>query len=369
MAYFNKFRGTKGFITMWERVLRFRYMITEEAKRRTRILAFWEKFGDEAVKEAFGTSKRTLYRWQRALESGLGKLESLNTTSTSPKSKRKRIVPEEVEAYLIEQRRLHPRTGKKKLSVLLNEDLGISYSESKVGRILSDLKKAGRLPKPVRYSLMGKTGNLIERKEKKKRKKLRRKDYNPEKSGDLVQIDTVVKFVNGVRRFIVTAIDIESDFAFAYAYTNISSAVARDFMQKLERVAPFSITHVQTDNGLEFEKYFRDYIEKRGIVHFHNYPRCPKMNAYVERFNRTIQYDFADWHLFDLKDNITKFNRDLIDWLIWYDTKRPHESLGMVSPLRYIVMTLPTKECQMWWTRTSPRQKDDYMINFYRGKR
>ena len=66
-----------------------------------------------------------------------------------------------------------------------------------------------------------------------KRKKLRRKDYHPEKAGDLVQVDTVVKFINGIRRFIMTAIDVESDFAFAYGYTHLSSATGRDFLKKL----------------------------------------------------------------------------------------------------------------------------------------
>ena len=45
MGIFNKFRGTKGFISIWQRVIRFRYMITEQAKKRTRVLAFWEKHG------------------------------------------------------------------------------------------------------------------------------------------------------------------------------------------------------------------------------------------------------------------------------------------------------------------------------------
>ncbi len=39
MRQFNKFKDTKGFITIWQRVLRFRYMITEQAKERCRILA------------------------------------------------------------------------------------------------------------------------------------------------------------------------------------------------------------------------------------------------------------------------------------------------------------------------------------------
>jgi transposase InsO family protein len=326
-------------------------MITEQAKERCRILAFWERHGDDATKEAFSVSRRTLFRWQGALHKTGGKLEGLNATTTAPKNRRKRDVKLEATEYIIQQRKLHYRIGKKKISVLLKEDTGISYSDSKIGRILTDLKRRNLLPAYNKVSMYARTGNVKERVIK-KRKKVRRKDYNPEKAGDLVQVDTVVKFIHGTRRFIMTAIDVESDFAFAYAYKNLSSAVGRDFLKKLRDIAPFEITHIQTDNGLEFEKYFREYLEEEKIIHFHNYPRCPKMNAYIERFNRTIQEQYVNWNLISLLDDIDTFNKNLMDWLLWYDLKRPHESLGMVSPLRYIVSTLPTEECQMWWTRT-----------------
>ena len=351
MRIFNKFKGTKGFITIWERVLRFRYMITEQAKERCRILAFWEKHGNEATQEAFKVSRRTLFRWQKKLEDSLGKLEGLNKGKTIPKNTRKRIIDERAITFIIEQRKLHYRLGKKKLATMLKDEYGISYSESKLGRILSDLKKRNLLPAYLKISLNGRTGNLYERTPK-KRKKMRIKDYRPDKAGDLVQVDTVVKFINGVKRYVLTAIDVESDFTFALAYTSLSSTTSTDFMKKLEEVVPFTIKRVQTDNGLEFEKYFRDYLNLKKILHFHNYPKCPKMNAFIERFNRTIQEDFINSNLLHLKEDINRFNRDLIDWLLWYNTKRPHESLGRVSPLRYIVMTLPAKECQMWWTCT-----------------
>ncbi len=74
MRQFNKFRGTKGFITMWERVLRFRYMITEQAKERCRILAFWERHGTLATEEAFKVKKRTLFNWQKSLKEGVLKI-------------------------------------------------------------------------------------------------------------------------------------------------------------------------------------------------------------------------------------------------------------------------------------------------------
>jgi transposase InsO family protein len=336
-------------------------MITEQAKERCRTLAFWERHGNEATCEAFNISRRTLFRWQKSLNITGGKLEGLNSITTAPNRRRKRDVNILATDYIINQRKEHYRIGKKKLAVLLKEDLNISYSESKVGRILFDLKKRNLLPNYNKVSMYARTGNITERIIK-KRKKLRRKDYNPEKSGDLIQVDTVVKFIDGIRRYIMTAIDIESDFAFAYGYKNLSSAVGRDFLKKLQDVAPFKITHIQTDNGLEFEKYFREYLEEEKIVHFHNYPRCPKMNAMIERFNRTIQEQYVNWNLMSLKDDLPTFNKNLMEWLLWYDTKRPHESLGLVSPLKYIVSTLPTDECHMWWTRTKSRQNFNFGV-------
>src|ERR1035437_5729512 len=109
------FRGTKGFLTLWNRVIRFRYMITEQAKERCRILAFWERHGALATKEAFDVSERTLFRWQKALKREQGRLEGLNSTSTAPNKRRKRYVKTEAISYIIEQRKLHYRIGKKKL--------------------------------------------------------------------------------------------------------------------------------------------------------------------------------------------------------------------------------------------------------------
>src|SRR3989338_7119827 len=103
MRIFNKFRGTKGFISTWERVIRFRYMITEKAKERCRILSFWEKHGMEATKEAFNVSRPTLFRWQKELKINQGKLEALNKKSTAPKHRRKRIIQEEVRNFILKE--------------------------------------------------------------------------------------------------------------------------------------------------------------------------------------------------------------------------------------------------------------------------
>lgn len=61
------------------------------------------------------------------------------------------------------------------------------------------------------------------------------------------------------------------------------------------------------------------------------------MNAHVEKFNRTIQDDFIDWHLSLLKDP-DEFNRKLIDYLIFCNTERVHKAFqNKLSPVQFMV--------------------------------
>jgi len=316
MEFFNhiycKYTGIKGFVKVYEDSLRYRYMIQEIAIKRAKILLFWQKYGLEATIDAYGVKRSTLFLWKKKLKEGNGRLESLNNKSRTPKNKRKRIIDKEVEEFIIKQRKIYPRLGKEKIAELLEQEGIKKISSSTVGRILTDLKKQGKIPKNIKLSYYAKTDRFIE-KAKKKRRKLRRKDYQPEKEGDLLQLDTIEKFINGIRRYIVTAIDLKSDFGFAYAYPSANSKNTRDFFEKLSKVAPFEIKRIQTDNGSEFEKYFRDYIEKEKIVHFHNYLRHPQANAYIERFNRTLQEEFINYHQSDLAYDLNQFNHKLID--------------------------------------------------------
>ena len=93
MKIHSKYRGIKGFITVCNDAVRYRHMITEQALRKARILAFWEKHGLQAAMEAFGVKRRTLFLWKRKLKEAEGKFEGLNEKKTTPKIKRKRIWP------------------------------------------------------------------------------------------------------------------------------------------------------------------------------------------------------------------------------------------------------------------------------------
>ena len=345
MRQFNVLKGTKGWVQMWERGIRFRHMRNkQEVDRRVKILGFWEVHGDTATKDAFGTSRRTLFRWQAELANSKGKLDSLDPKSTAPHNKRRRQILPEVQAYIIDQRTEHPRLGKDKLSVLLRAK-GYEVSASYVGRVVKDLKARGLLVPTQKLSYYARTGRFRE-KVQIQRTKVRRK----QKQG--LELDTVVRFIDGVKRYILTAIDVERKFAFAGAYSTHSSASASDFLTKLVRVCPFPIEELQTDNGSEFALRFEEACQSLTLTHFHTYPRSPKMNGTVERFNRTISEGFIMLNRHLLRDDIHAFNEKLVDWLLWYNLERPHQSLGQVTPLSAILSGLEARECQMLWTST-----------------
>jgi transposase InsO family protein len=148
-----------------------------------------------------------------------------------------------------------------------------------------------------------------------------------------IEIDTTVKFIQGIKRYILNAIDISNKFQFAYTFKTSSSRNTEIFFKKLESIYPYEkgIHIVQTDNGSEFLGKFDEYLKKRNIKHNFIYPRCPRINGFIERANRTLQEEFIDLHLNLLLEDIDGFNEKLMDYLVWYNTERPHGSLNNKS--------------------------------------
>lgn len=184
--------------------------------------------------------------------------------------------------FIKEYRNKHIKASQYVIKPVLDkfcEERGIKkISISTISRIIKQLKVRGEIKYGYKVSYNGRSGKIRISVEK-RRKKERRKGYKPENSWELLQIDTITIFKEGIRRYIITAVDVSSKFGFAYAYSNLSSRNARDFMNKLEYVSPYKIKHVQTDNGLEFEKYFDEYLKVKGIVHYYNYPRHRVMDV------------------------------------------------------------------------------------------
>ena len=331
---------------------------SKEIEARVKIIEFFDEYGADATRKAFGKSRSTIYLWKQKLKGSGGKLSSLAPGDKAPKNRRRRKHDPFIIQFIVEYRTKHPGVDKVTITPMLKaacEAKGIKPpSESTVGRIIADLKKQGRLPKNAQVTINGKTGRLHEKAQHKAIKKTRRKGFHPRLPGELVELDTVEIFVDGLKRYLITAVDLPTRFAFAYIYKTGSSASARDFLDKLNWVTPFKITRIQTDNGSEFLKHFAHAAQKQGLIHYFNYPRHPQSNGHLERFNRTIQEQFAYYHT-DCIDEPDEFNLPLMEYLIWYNTEKVHRGIGKKAPLRYYLdkfIANPEKS-NMCWTLTT----------------
>jgi transposase InsO family protein len=349
----NISRGIKGIFKVYESALRYQYMISDKALYKARALAFWEKHGLDATLDAFKVKRRSLFNWKKQFNHGGRVITALNDKKKIPKSKRVRIWPDEIISEIKRLRWDHPNLGKDKLYPELkifcsNHSLQCP-SIPTIGRIIKDL--GGLRIYPAKVSHFGKLKPI------KRRKILRKpKDLKAEYPGHVVALDTVERIVWGKRRYVITFEDIYTRFGFAWSTTSHASLAAKEFFNLCRKVFPFPFSLVLTDNGSEFKKHFNQELNSLHLTHYHTYPKQPKMNAHCERFNRTIQEEFIDYHANELTDT-QLFNRKLMDWLVWYNTRRVHYAFkNQLSPVQFILSLnqeqLP-QECNLTWTHTS----------------
>ncbi|MBU1130056.1 integrase core domain-containing protein [Patescibacteria group bacterium] len=114
-----------------------------------------------------------------------------------------------------------------------------------------------------------------------------------------------------------------------------------------------SFLFFKTDNGSEFLGDFKNHLTSQKLKHWFIYPRCPRINGCVERYNRTIQEEFVNSHLDLLVNNLEKFNRHLADYLVWYNCQRVHKTLKLKTPLQHLTEQGRMSKMSVTYTDTS----------------
>ena len=201
---------------------------------------------------------------------------------------------------------------------------------------------------PVRLNARGKA-RLIKKRSVKPR---RPKQYRPVKTGELIGMDAIELRMGDLRRYIITMIDEHSDYALALAVPSLNSDITSHFFSKATKLFPVAIRQVVTDNGKEFLGNFDKTLQEASIKHIWTYPYTPKMNATCERFNRTLREQFIEFNELLLFEDLNLFNQRMAEYLVLYNSKRPHKSLELMTPVDYILRE--SKNCNMWWTHTPP---------------
>ena len=303
--------------------------LLRDAQKRLKWFDYYEANNNNARKTCrhFDISPDTFYRWKERYNPH--NLRTLQDHSHKPRHVRQPTWSKDIEKGVFELRERYPRWGKEKLTVLLKEQ-GLDISVSMVGRILNRLKSRGILIEPIPHWISAR---------KRQRKRLyavrKPKGYVAKEPGDIVEVDTLdVRPMPGVVFKHFTARDIISRWDVLAASRNATSSSASKFIDTILERMPFPIKAIQVDGGSEFQDVFERTCEAHGIKLFVLPPRSPKLNGHVERAQRTHTEEF--YEVTDASFEMNEINKALTQWEYIYNTIRPHQSLGYLTPKKFL---------------------------------
>ncbi len=305
---------------------------SEVAQLRLRCVELLESHGIAAVQQAFPqVSRRSVYRWRKAYVDSGKRLSSLRARSTRPHTVRQMVVPAQILGFLRTVRQEHPHLSKYKLKPFLDafcREEGLpEYSVSWIGKVLN------------RHELFFATRTNVRRKQRHPRSGYR--VYKTPKPTKLklgyLQLDGIKIHWNGRKCLFLSCIELKTRQAWATRVPTLSSTHAQHFLESVLSRVPYQVHTIHTDNGSEFKAYFDQAVYDLQLTHVWSPPRSPKIHAHIERFNKTIQEEFINYHIDTAIDEPETFNKQLTSWLTWYNTQRPHHALNLVTPNQFLV--------------------------------
>lgn len=351
--------GVKGFLRVAKLGLIDANM-DEIVRNRLKILRHWQRFGLASAVHAFGVSKSTLYAWRKTLGQAGGNTAALKPASKRPKQVRTPVWSAQVMAELKRLRQAYPNLGKEKVFAKL-----VPFCQTR-GLALPSVSTIGRMIASSPDKLRSSAWQINSKGQRKRftRAAVTRKPKGLQlKPLECLAFDTIVRQREGIKRYILTSIDPKTHIAFAYAPPTASSAHAAKLHEAITQTFPdYAHAKALTDNGSEFKGDFAKRMSKHDVVHWKTYPKTPKMNAHCERFNRTIQECFVDYHEDLLFADSALFNQKMSDWLVFYNTELPHLSTKPnpkkttsltnlpVAPIEFLIKSHP--QSRMYWTNT-----------------
>ena len=316
------YKGISGFKSLhrWSKTSA---QISPEAKKRLKWFDYYRKCNNVCQTcRYFGISRKTFYLWKKRYDPR--NLLSLEAFSSAPKNVRQRELSFEQEQRIIKLRKQYLRYGKQKLAYIYQREYQQKISSWKIQKVI---EKHQLYYHPIKCARIARK-RLVALK-KKRITELKKKNI----SGFLICLDAIVIHWNGLRRYIFTAIDYYSKIAYARMYQSESSVSSSDFLLRLNYLLEGKISNLGHDNGSSFYKHFMKACQDLGLNQYWSRPRTPKDNAVCERFNQTLKTEFIN--LGNFTPDMREFNQGLTNWLIEYNFKRPHQSLGYIPPINF----------------------------------
>src|SRR5215467_1166724 len=271
------------------------------------------------VASQWSVSRRTVHRWLARYE-GDG-LEGLGDRSHRPVHCPHQL-PAAVEVLVLEMRRAHPYWGTRRIAFeLRRKGIEPAPSESAVYRCL------------VRAAVIDPVT----------RRRRRETWKRWERGGpmELWQLDVVHGFLlaDGTSAKALTGIDDHSRYCVSARLMarERTNSVCDGFSSAMrEYGVPLQVL---TDNGKVFtgrfaqppvEVLFDRICRENGIDHILTQPRSPTTTGKIERFHKSLRVEFNTKQIFK---NLRTAQEALDEWVTYYNTQRPHQSLGDLAPL------------------------------------
>jgi transposase InsO family protein len=213
-------------------------------------------------------------------------------------------------------RELDPVSG---VAIRASKTTAVRYERDKPGELVHmDVKKIGRIPDGGGWRAHGRAAASPQR------------DRTSKTGFDYVH----------------SLVDDHSRLAYSEVLTDEKGATCAGF---LARAADYFAAHgidrikrVMTDNAWAYKYSLRPVVADLGAKQVFIKPHCPWQNGKVERFNRTLQTEWAYRQIFFSNNDRAAA---LAPWLEFYNTVRRHSALGGLPPVSRLSPT--------WWPGTT----------------
>lgn len=136
-----------------------------------------------------------------------------------------------------------------------------------------------------------------------------------------------IRLLNIIDDFNREALAIEVDFS-------LPSVRVKQTLERLIewRGKPVSI---RCDNGPEYtSSELMQWAKNNDIELNFIQPGKPQQNAYIERYNRTVRYDWLGQYIFSSLDELQRY---ATEWQWFYNHERPNMALGGYTPKQHVL--------------------------------
>jgi transposase InsO family protein len=271
-----------------------------------------------AAAQQWGVSRQTLHTW-------IGRYEADGLQGLADRSHRPRSCPHQmsppVEAAALELRRLHPAWGPR--------------------RIVVELARRGVVPVPSEsgvYRALTRAGLIVAGARRRRRESWKRWERGAPM--ELWQMDVVggIGLVDGSTAKALTGLDDHSRFCVSAQLMprERTRAVCDGLAAAMDRHGVPQ--QILTDNGKVFtgrfghpptEVLFDRICRENGVEHLLTAPRSPTTTGKIERFHRSLRAECLTGKLFG---SLRLAQAAVDEWVAYYNTQRPHQSLDMEVP-------------------------------------